>query len=124
MAEFVEVMKQYVRLCKSHNAGCITCPVSITNNKECLMCGEIQKKSPEKFEHIVMKWASEHPEPLYPTWEQWQMKMFPGFISSVCPTFMMKVKDCDDITCDECRSKRIPAEIAEKLGIKPGKEWE
>lgn len=121
---FVEVMKQYHRMCAAHTAGCLSCELAAMNNGNGIPCRDMIMKHPEDAERIVMKWAAEHPEPQYPAWRQWQKRMFPDYTVSMCPATLAKVPDCDNLTCDECRSKRIPAEIAEKLGIKPGKEWE
>ena len=74
----------------------------------------------EKIESIVMQWAAEHPEPTYPTWEEWgeQWKQaFPEAESTPCLSLFKKV-DCGE-PCASCRAKPIPADIAEKLGIKP-----
>ena len=90
MAEFCEVIRQFKRLCTT--SECNTC---------CFKCGKMgcitmSLEDPKEFERRVMAWAETHPEPVYPTWEawiEWQM----GY----------SIKD------------RIPADIAEKLGIEP-----
>lgn len=80
--------------------------------------------------HTVMDWAAEHPEPRYPSWNRWFRETFPDSIyaTSPCPNTFCRV--CDptayhgEVECYECKGKPIPADIAEKLGIKPmgGKE--
>ena len=55
-----------------------------------------------------MKWAAEHPELVYPTWFEWLSDM--GLI----------VKNGDAYEFHFIRAtKYIPADIAQKLGIKP-----
>lgn len=68
-----------------------------------------------------MQWAAEHPEPVYPTWREWQHSMFPDadVRISPCEFGSMDRFKCDDKTCTECMEQKIPADIAEKLGIKP-----
>ena len=59
-------------------------------------------------EKNVTAWAAEHPEPVYPTWWSWLINE--GVIekgSTYTGAF------------DQLKTKSIPADIAEKLGIKP-----
>jgi hypothetical protein len=72
------------------------------------------------FEERVMKWAAEHPEPAYPTWEEWGKEWkqkFPEAETVPCISLFMKA-DCGE-SCESCRQRPIPADIAAKLGIKP-----
>ena len=90
MAEFSEVIRHFKRLCTT--SDCNTC---------CLKCDKMgcitmSHEDPKEFERRVMWWASAHPEPQYPTWVEWFNSM-------------------GGVDCGE----RIPADIAEKLGIKP-----
>lgn len=121
MAEFQEVMKQKVRMCSAH-ADCNDCPIGRCEEKKNkrLYCDAFISEYPDVAEHIIMIWASEHPEPVYPTWAEWQKSMFPeGRICPKCFTSREKAH-CDTFDhCNECRKQRIPADIAEKLGIKP-----
>lgn len=78
MAEFINVMKEFNRMCeygKRHPVAGYCgahCPVGIA-------CGfekqnpalHIAMNEPEKFERAVMHWAAEHQEPVYPTWLEW-----------------------------------------------------
>lgn len=133
MAEFVEVMKQARRLCKTHGHGvdsCNKCPLS--NEGECgYRCDsldpsdELPVVSPDEFEKIVMTWASEHPEPRYPTWDEWFKKTFPDSEYTHCPCPNVFYRICNptayhgEVECYQCRNSPIPADIAVKLGIKP-----
>ncbi len=135
---FVEVMKQYRRMCAVRYSGCLSCELASANNGKNVSCRDLIMKHPEDAERIIMKWADEHPEPQYPTWMQWQNKMFPDhdlvdghifpcvFISkdrAGCKAYV-RVGVIDESACERCILQRIPSDIAEKLGIKPGKEWE
>lgn len=106
MAEFQEVMRQIDRICSQYkyceDSGCILSTV----------CGPLgnfssNAKRAMKTEELAMKWAAEHPEPVYPTWYTWLIMM--GAVGSV-----------EDLFSDLQRP--IPADIAEKLGIEPKEE--
>ena len=120
MAEFCEVMKQAKRMC-SQAAVCSAC--SLKN--KCLTT-EFPCKCDENYyaeiERVVMRWAEEHPETRYPSWYEWQKTTFPDSAHPICPkTFMShKAAECDiSKSCDMCMGQPIPADIAEKLGVKP-----
>lgn len=88
MAEFTEVMCQAKRLCAAHvhdefgDINCKNCALwcTIGNVSFCRFSGPsfvaTSKYNDVETEAIVMKWAAEHPEPVYPTWEEWQKKPF------------------------------------------------
>ena len=125
MAEFQVVMKQYNRLCAEYRSGrhekyCNECPVSsITNGKDAT-CTEVMRSDPEWFEKTVMDWAAAHPEPRYPTWEEWGKewkRKFPEAEAVPCISLFTKAGSCEN--CTDCRKQPIPADIAEKLGIRP-----
>lgn len=122
MAEFVEVAKHRKRMCES-KTSCAECALNIVNSGN--GCNDLLLNSPAEYERIVMKWAEEHPEPQYPTWEQWESKLFPeneayNLRCHFERCALYGTKQCEPL---DCRAERIPADIAEKLGIKPGKEW-
>lgn len=54
----------------------------------------------QKMEELVMSWAAENPEPVYPSWGTWLAAKF-GY--DLC----------------EIMYEPIPADIAQKLGIEP-----
>ena len=68
MAEFREVMTQFARLCDYYNQrSCHGCPVDEEGfNCTCEKQG-CSKSNAEDLEAIIMAWAAEHPEPVYPT---------------------------------------------------------
>lgn len=123
MAQFSEVMRQAKRMCKAFGDGhCSECPIGHANALEC----EITVTSGmdcEEVERRVMQWAAKHPEPVYPTWDEWYRKNFPDAYRDgkrMCPMIFGGGENCDSETdCDKCRDTPIPADIAEKLGIKP-----
>ena len=99
MAEFIEVMKQANRMCNV--CTCSSCPI---HN----MCNEVTLLTPEcaeQFVEAVTKWAAEHPEPQYPTWIKWLVAE--------------GVTDAGGFRFHHKAYQPIPAEIAEKLGLKP-----
>ena len=109
MTDFVEVIKQYNRMCKFED--CKRCPFAFTAENDCQYYAYT---NPEDFEKRVIGWAAEHPEPKYPTWY--------GFIKSLlrleCPDMVQPIPTDTDIL-DFIHNTRIPADIAEKLGIQP-----
>ena len=70
-----------------------------------------------------MQWAAEHPEQVYPNWNDWYRKNFPDAYRDgkrMCPMIFGGGENCDiETDCDKCRDTPIPADIAEKPGIKP-----
>lgn len=122
MAEFTEVMKQARRMCETFSGvHCSECPIG---NAEVLECGimAMSEMECEEVERRVMQWAKEHPDPVYPTWNEWYRKNFPdAYYNSkrICPMVFGDGKNCyRETDCDRCRNNRIPADIADKLGIK------
>jgi hypothetical protein len=111
VADFVTVMSQFMRLCDSYE-NCDNCPVCQAGfNCACDYQG-YSKTGAVELEHIIMSWAAEHPEPIYPTWEQYLADLM---------TADMKADKTDNPNSVEnyMRKTRIPADIAQKLGIEP-----
>lgn len=116
MVEFQDVIKNWIRMCKKYTTDnmdcCKGCPLEDIAEHG---CGAIFDEYfadvvdwPE-LERRVMQWAVEHPEPVYPTWEEWLItqgviKENPnGGVGWPMPKLF----------------ERIPADTAEKLGIEP-----
>ena len=121
MAEFIETMEQAKRMCKTFSDGhCSECPIG---NADVLECGitVTSEMDCEEVERRVMQWAKKHPEPVYPTWDEWQNSTFPDAHKFVKPCeFGRRDRfNCTGKMCSECMEQQIPADIAEKLGIKP-----
>lgn len=125
MAEFQEVMKQAKRMCVTVN-DCDQCELMTDAGCRFAIFADDAKYSHE-IERIVMDWAEKHPEPRYPTWREWHKANFPDAHDCVAPCHFMSCDavervykvDCSHITCSECSNTEIPADIADKLGIKP-----
>lgn len=115
MAEFREVMTRFARLCDYYSQrSCHGCPVDEEGfNCACEKQG-YSKTSAEELEAIIMKWAAEHPEPVYPSWYAWLANM--GVVPIELPP------DQAVIVTDIGLLKKIPADIAQKLGIEPKEE--
>lgn len=124
MAEFQEVMKQAKRMCKEFGNDCAGCGLA---DSHCPL-GPIPENMDADFanvEHIVMDWAAKNPEPRYPTWKEWYMATFPNsnYYTIPCPNMFYKICETSnyhgEVECYECKNQPIPADIAEKLGVKP-----
>lgn len=109
MAEYVEVMNQKMRMCNSYDLCSMGCPLNAIN-----FCG---KNSGEKIradfpevERRVMSWAAEHPESVYPTWYEYLFNVTRG---------ENKWPVDDHEFCQWLDTTRIPAALAQKLGIEP-----
>lgn len=128
MAEFTEIVKQAHRMCETygpHDNDCTTlCPLGKAHRpdgmKLCEYIGFTDLESAKEIEKRVLAWAAEHPEPVYPSWEKAWMQLFPKAAGIPCirSYFGVKYYGCHS-NCAECNAKPTPAEIAEKLGIKP-----
>lgn len=130
MAEFSEVMRQIKRLCRAHgDAECgVTCPLS-DDGFACSVAidvpNDIEEKKLVEIERIVMDWAENNPEPRYPSWKEVWARLFPRMTEKLppCPRYFVDRerygKMCSGSQCDACLDRPIPADIAEKLGIKP-----
>lgn len=127
MAEFQEVMKQAKRMCEAVR-GCDNCPLD--NKRDgcplAMFASKISLESLGDAERIVMDWAAKHPEPRYPSWNEAWKQLFPDSGNRVSPCLQYFLSDsrvaelCAKMECcNECRNTPIPADIAEKLGIKP-----
>ena len=102
--------------------GCDKCPASKLRsaNGVCLVRRIAKVDNCEEQIEGLKAWAAEHPVPRYPTWNEWQKRMFsdaPEYVKP-CSYVDRSRLDCSGV-CSICRNKPIPADIAEKLGIKP-----
>ena len=105
MVEFQEVMKQWNRMCNSNT--CDECEIYKKGLK--WVCGghegRLVSEEVKAAEIIIMQWAAEHPEPVYPTWVDWFRQI--GVVEPTQKCF------------HDWLLKPIPADIAQKLGIEP-----
>ena len=113
MAEFVETMRKLREMCKEQK-DCRNCTMFIGG----LECGA-SLGSPnlpvEEIERRVAQWEAEK----YPTWIEYQQEVFPNYTRQICPMVFGIECTSNGTGCHECRNNHIPAEIAEKFGIKP-----
>ena len=124
MAEFQDVMKQAKRMCDAVR-GCDNCPLD--NKRDgcplAMFASKISLEILGDAERIVMDWAAANPEPRYPTWNEWQEANFQMAERAICAAHFMDAGDAGCYAsvnnCDKCRERPIPADIAERLGIKP-----
>ena len=123
MAEFQEVMRQAKRMCKASGDTCLSCPAD--GGGICAFIRTPWNLTEEKIaetEKTVMDWAAKNPESRYPTWKEWQDTNFPNNDALMRPCIFESEEyfNCkQEIGCEKCMNKPIPADIAEKLGIKP-----
>ena len=128
MSEFTEIMRQARRMCETFCDACSKCPIG---NAKALECGitVTSEMDCKEVERRVMQWAAEHPEPVYPSWKEGWKQLFPeaDIRHTFCPEVFGDKYMCDwcldgndyNDNCDECLERPMPAEVAEKLGIKP-----
>ena len=106
MAEFVEVMKQKKRMC--NKTLCCKCDIFRLCGEDIGNCSQFILSNPSKAEKIIMSWAAEHPEPVYPTWEQ-----------VIAEIYLQSGRNKYHSIAEWERNEHIPADIAKKLGIEP-----
>lgn len=126
MAEFTETMRQAKRMCSAHGGICSYRCCPLANGETCRLNVEFDGEDYNELERIIMGWAAKHPEPVYPSWEEGWKQLFPeaDIRRAFCPEVFGDKYRCDwcqeyNDNCDECLERPIPAEVAEKLGIKP-----
>ena len=108
MAEFQEVHRQFDRMCwyyRRKRECPMGCPMNGVNISQ---CRKIAFERPKETEEIVMQWAAEHPEPVYPTWEQ-----------AIAEMYLRSGRTKYHNIAEWERNEPIPADIAQKLGIEP-----
>ena len=64
----------------------------------------LRPRTEDECEKIIMSWAAEHPEPVYPAWRDWLRDQYPML---------------GPYTMTDILESPIPADIAEKLGLQP-----
>lgn len=120
--EFVEVMRQARRLCEMEE--CRKCQLYNFSAGDCMMTLSYSCETDVDYgeaEKIILQWAKENPEPVYPSWKEAWKQLFSNGIDTPCPLeYDAKYgHDCTNLLCLNCKQRPMPAEIAKKLGIKP-----
>ena len=104
MADYMDVMRAFKRMCHFENCATATgCPMNCSNLSQ---CRKFAFERPAEFENRVMKWAEEHPE-TYPSWREWLMQ---EKVISMYSTHK-------SILALEAINHPIPEDIAQKLGL-------
>ena len=123
MAEFQEVCKHLKRMCERYGNNCFECPLDdndFCSRAACDRTSETYKKA----EEIIMSWAAEHPEPVYPTWIEWLKTL--GVIPYLTGYVSKRDEDGNylsgHVDVNEIASKPISAYFAEKHNILPKEE--
>ena len=121
MAKFTEVMRQAKRICTVHGGICSYRCCPLADGEKCRLNVNLDGEDYNELERIIMDWAAKHPEPVYPSWKEGWKQLFPNGIDTPCPSeYDAKYgHDCSKLSCLNCKRRSIPAEVAEKLGIKP-----
>ena len=126
MADFVQTMKNWRRMCKAQDElrgdrACYGCPLESYGCPS--IYDDVDNADYADVENKVNAWAAEHPEPVYPTWREWLIKL--GIVSFE-PDFRALLDASPTTLANTVRayineegSKPIPADIAQKLGIEP-----
>jgi len=117
MAEFQDVMRQWVRARKATASSCEENVLSVypLETYDDALIADIERN--------VMQWAADHPEPVYPTWGEWLEKQ--GVVKTVLsPRY--EENGASYYTPMYEITNPIPGDIAEKPGLKPKEdtEWE
>jgi len=122
MAEFQVVAKELERMCNTYHAvsgkcGTDECPLYCEDLCYAQAMVYVHGDDACNLEKVVMSWAAEHPEPVYPTWGEWFVEhgdLVDGWQNATNAAWMAN-------TALSIFMKSIPADIAEKLGIEPKK---
>jgi hypothetical protein len=131
VAEYNEVIKQFKRMCWyfSRDKMQKSCPMC-TSYPNCNIgqCRKIAFEKPD-FAATVMRWAAEHPEPIYPTWGEWlesegicfsrltDYERVHGF--KIPKVFEYQIDGKTAFICGDRVNSPIPPDIAQKLGLQP-----
>ena len=120
MADFVQTMKDWRRMCKAYSTDdescCEGCPVVDFHEHGCGAIFEMEDVTDwQRYAETIAAWAAEHPEPVYPMWGEWFVEhgdLVDGWQNATNAAWMAN-RALDVFT------KPIPADIAQKLGLKP-----
>ena len=108
MAEFVQTMKDWRRMCKAYTTDdddcCKGCPVVDFHEHGCGAIFEMEDGIDwERYEGQIREWAAENPEPVYPAWRDWLRDLYGN----------------PQMTMTDILESPIDPEIAKRLNIVP-----
>lgn len=113
MAEFQKVMREWKRMCKSRG----NIPDDFVGAESALL---FAFDRPEEIERLVMEWAAEHPEPVYPTWAEWLLEIGGGEKKHIeTGGYSGNTWVTDYETFVVALDSTIPDNTARMLGVKP-----
>lgn len=116
MSEFQEVTRQWKRMCTGR-ARC-DCPMAAKLKiSNCGLCRDTVLRQSREAEEIIMTWAAENPEPVFPTWAEW-LKSMGVLLETDIPLSNGAKALCSTGKMDE----QVPIELAQILGLKPKEE--
>lgn len=119
MSDFVQMMKDWRRMCKDRNCGSCNLKDSCNIDPEYRTDTDIRK-----IDTKVKIWAAEHPEPVYPTWIEWLMKC--GVLMPTMDTDIVFSEDGKHLVTGVRFTLKayepMPADLAQKLGTEPKEE--
>ena len=134
MSDFVQTMMDWRRMCKAYSTDdescCYGCPVVDFREYGCGAIFEMEDSTDwERYEGAIREWVAEHPEPVYPSWAEWlHSQSLAHFDSSIeaqkiSDKYRETSKDVPGIWVLTAFARSpIPADIAQKLEIKPKEE--
>ena len=116
MAEFQDVMRQWVRARKATASSCEENVLSVypLETYDDALIADIERN--------VMQWAADHPEPVYPTWAEWLLEVGGGvekLFEAGGYSGNTYVADLETVVV--AHNTQIPADTAHMLGVKPKK---
>lgn len=107
--EFKKAMEIMRLICRCVDVDCDECPLSLDG--KCSVRPWVDSDV-VRVEGILEKWAKTHPEPQYPTWWEWLADK--GIVpAEVNPSVAYELNKKTKLV------NPIPADIVEKLGLKP-----
>lgn len=128
MSEFTKTMRAWRRMCDTFSKQygydcCEYCPMGHLKS-----CGAMLEREENAYDNIaetVDNWAAENPESQYPTWAEWleEMGLTWRSVTAARATNAVEPDSMQGIPFIMMLSLKarspIPADIAEKLGLKP-----
>lgn len=114
MAEFMEVMRHYSRMCKAMGTHCDGC--LIHGERQGNGCLEFLVHHPDRIEALVMRWAVAHPEK---SMKDVLLERFPKALvyndePETCAEFL-SFGPCPNkngkMSCKECWNRPAPEEV-------------
>lgn len=114
--DFAVMMKEWRRMCDYYtdrydDNACEHCELyNKMSGCDAVFSPFWAKTNWNEFGDTVTEWAEAHKKPVYPTWYEW--------LETILDPEITKYQD-DDTFLYALQNDRIPANIAQKLGLKP-----